>query len=107
MNGKDRVEQMRQTDTDAPLKPGGTSVRRRQSSTGDHAPRLEARLVVAKDQFIGDTAGRRLVGQFQGLGAKPLYADYRDNLVGQNPSNCGGLLKVFKTAHVLGGMHAR
>ena len=35
-----------------------------------------------------------LVGQFQSLGAKPLHADHCDDLVGQNPSDCGAIMKL-------------
>jgi hypothetical protein len=51
-----------------------------------------------------DAAKCYLVGQLQRLGAKPLYADYRDNLVWQNASNCGSGLEIFEAGHVLRGM---
>src|SRR5712692_4977016 len=62
---------------------------------------LEARLVMAIEQLVGDAAGRRLIGQLQSLGAKPLYADDRDDLVRQNASDGGGGLEVFEAGHGL------
>src|ERR1019366_6201090 len=63
---------------------------------------LETRLVMAIEQLIGNGARRSLVGQLQSLGAKPLYADHRNNLVRQNTSDCGGGLEVFEAGHILG-----
>src|SRR6516164_10939514 len=101
MNSKHRIEQMRQTDT---MRLGNQA---KQVPFAVEAPgatvldNFKARLVMAVEQFIGDTARWRLVGQLQCLGAKPLYADHRNNLVRQNASDRCGWLEVFETGHVL------
>ena len=43
----------------------------------------------------------KMYPQFQSLRAKPLCADYRNYLVAQNASDCGGRLKVFEPSHIL------
>ena len=101
MHGEHRVEQMRQTDT----------MRLRneaeQMPVAVEAPRaavlhdLQARLVMAIKQLVGNAAGRSLVGQLQSLGAKPLHADHRDDLVRQNSPDGGGWLEVFEAGHGL------
>jgi hypothetical protein len=50
---------------------------------------FEARLVVAVEQLVRHLAGRRLVGQFQRLGAKPLDADH-------DHAECGMGLDLFE-----------
>ena len=61
---------------------------------------LEARLVVAVEQLVRHLARRRLVGEFQRLGAEPLHADDRHEFIGQDAlEGCIGL-KVFQKAHV-------
>lgn len=66
---------------------------------------LEAQLVMAIEQLIGNATRGPFVGQLQSLGAKPLNADHRDRLVAQNASDCGGRLEVFEAGHVLRGVH--
>ena len=81
MDGKHRVEQMRETDT--------MRLRNQaeQMPVAVEAPRatefhyFEPRFVVAIEQFIGDTARCSLVSQLQRLGSKPLYAHHRNDLV--------------------------
>ena len=61
---------------------------------------LKPRFVVPVEQFVGDSASRVLVGQLQRLGAKPLNADHRDDLVRQYASDgCGGL-EVVESHHI-------
>src|ERR1019366_7389339 len=101
--GEHRIEQVRQTDTmrlrdeaeqmPVAVKAPGAAV----------LQDLEARLVMAIEQLVGNAARRSLVGQLQSLGAKPLYADHRNNLLRQNASDCGGGLEVFEAGHILGG----
>src|SRR5258708_7653962 len=67
---------------------------------------FEPLLVMPIEQFIGNAARRPFVGQLQSLGAKPLYADHRDRLVGQNASDCGGRSEGFQAGHVFRGMPA-
>ena len=101
MHGKHRIEQMRQTDT---MRFGNQS---EQMPVAVEAPRaavlhnLEARLVMAIEQFIGNTASWSFVGQLQRLGAKPLDADHGDYLVWQNASHCGSGLEVFEADHLV------
>ena len=88
MNGKDGVEEMRQTDTmrfrNQP----------KQVPIAVKAPRaavlhnFEARLVMAIEQFIGNAARWRLVGQFQRLGAKPEYLGLRRWAGGLRAGSC-------------------
>src|ERR1700748_3560989 len=101
MNGKHRVEQMRQTDT---MRLRNQS---EQMPVAIAAPRaavlhnFKMRLVIAIEQFIGNTARWSFVGQFQRLGAKPLDADHGDYLVWQNALDCGGGLEVFEAGHLV------
>ena len=53
------------------------------------------------EQLVGNTTRGPLVGQLQRLGAEPLDADNRDNLIWQNASDCGGWQEVFEAGHVL------
>ena len=57
---------------------------------------LEPGLVVTVQQLVGDLAGRRLVGQLERFGAEPLYADHRDEAVGQNAAHRGVGLEIFQ-----------
>ena len=57
---------------------------------------FEPGLVVAVQQLVGDAAGRRLVSQFECLGAEPLDADHRDEAVGQNPAHRGPGLEILQ-----------
>src|SRR5215472_12682296 len=103
MNGKDGVEEMGQMNTMCfrnQTKQVPNAVEALRTTVLDN---FETRLVVAIEQFIGNAAGWRLVGQFQRLGAKPLDVDHRYYLVRQNTSDCCGGLKVFEAGHVLGG----
>ena len=62
---------------------------------------LQSRFVVPIEQFVRNPPRRSLVGQLQRLGAKPLYADDRNDLVRQDSPDGGGRLKVFEAGHVL------
>ena len=85
VDGQHRVEEVRQADA---VRLGDQAEQR---AVAVEAPGpallddLEARLVVAVEQFVGHLAGGRLVGQFQGLGAEPLHADDRDQASGRMP----------------------
>jgi hypothetical protein len=61
---------------------------------------LKARFVMPIKQFVGDTPGRRFVGQFQSFGAKPLYTDHRNDLIRQDSPDYSGRLEVLKKSHV-------
>src|SRR5580704_18226897 len=61
---------------------------------------LQAWLVMAIKQLVGNAARRSLIGQLQRLGAKPLYTDDRDDLLRQNSPDCGGWLEIFEAGHV-------
>ena len=58
---------------------------------------LEARLVVAVEQLVGDLAGGGLVGELQRLGAEPLDADDGDQRVGQDAADGGVGLELFES----------
>ena len=60
---------------------------------------LQAGLVVAVQQLVGDGAGRRLVRQLQRLGTEPLHADDRHYAVGVNASYSAARLQLFKIHH--------
>ena len=60
---------------------------------------LQAWLVVAVEQFVGEPAGRCLVGQFQGLGAEPLDRDDRDQAVRQDAAHGGTGEELFQSCH--------
>jgi hypothetical protein len=100
------VEQVRQTDT---MRLRNKS---EQMPVTVEAPRatvlhyFEARFVMAIEQLVGNAASRPFVGELHSLRAKPLDADYRDDLIRQNASDCGGGLEVFEAGHVfsVGGM---
>ena len=64
---------------------------------------LEARFVMAIQQLVGNPARWPLVGQLKRLGAKPLHADHRDDLIRQNASDGGVGLEVFEASHVFHG----
>lgn len=53
------------------------------------------------DQLIGHLAGRRLVGQLQGLRAEPLHVDYGDQAIRQDAAYGSVGLEVLELAHVL------
>ncbi len=57
---------------------------------------LQAGLVVAVEQLVGDLAGRGLVGQLQGLGAEPLDADHGDQGIGEDAADGGVGLELFE-----------
>ena len=57
---------------------------------------LEPGLVVAVEQFVGDRAGLRLVGQLERFRAEPLHADDRDQAVGMHATDGATGLQVFK-----------
>ncbi len=57
---------------------------------------LQAGLVVAVKQFIGDLTRRGLVGQLQGLGAEPLDTDHRYQGIGEDAADGGVGLELFK-----------
>ena len=65
---------------------------------------FDARLVVAIEQFVRHLAGRRLVGEFERLGAEPLHADHRDQGIRQDAAQRSVGLKLFELAHA-GGSH--
>jgi hypothetical protein len=100
VHSQHRVEEMRQTD----------AMRLRnqaeQMPVAVEAPRaavlhdLEARLVMAIEQLVGNAARRSFISQLQSLGAKPLHADHRDDLLRQNSPDCGGWLEIFEAGHV-------
>lgn len=48
---------------------------------------FEARFVVAVKEFVRDLAGRRLIGEFQRLGAVPLNTDHRDQSTWQDAAD--------------------
>ena len=83
-----------------------SETRRNRCAVAVEAPRaavlddLEARLVVAVEQLVGDPAGWRLVGQLERLGAEPLDADDRDDLLRQDAADGGVGLEVFEASHV-------
>ena len=95
------VEQMSKTDA------MGFGDKTEQSTIAVEAPRptvlqnVEARLVVAIKQFVSDAPRRAFIGQFKSLRTKPLHADHRNNLIGQNSTDCSVRLEVFETCHVL------
>src|SRR5271165_6228358 len=103
MYSEHRVEQVCQTDT---MRLRNKS---KQMPVAVEAPRasvlndLQARFVMAIKQLIGNTARWPLVGQLKRFGAKPLHADHRHDLVGENASDCGGGLEVFEAGHVFHG----
>ena len=91
-----RVEEMGEADS---LRLGYQAEQRTVAVEAPGAPDLddlEPGLVVAVQQLVGDLAGWCLVGQLQGLGAEPLYADHRDEAVGQNAAHRGVGLEVFE-----------
>ena len=57
---------------------------------------LQAGLVVAVQQLVGDRAGQRLVRQLERLRAEPLHADDRDHAVGMHTPDGATWSKVFK-----------
>ena len=63
---------------------------------------LEPGLVVAVEQFVGDRAGRRLVGQLERFRAEPLHADDRDQAVGMHAADGVTGLQIFKLHDSLG-----
>ena len=91
-----RVEQVREADA---LRFGHQPEQR---AVAVEAPRppldddLEPGLVVAVEQFVGDRAGRRLVGQLERFRAEPLHADDRDQAVGMHAADGATGLQVFK-----------
>ena len=91
-----RVEQVREADA---LRFGHQPEQR---AVAVEAPRpplgndLEPGLVVAVEQFVGDRAGLRLVGQLERFGAEPLHADDRDQAVGMHAADSATGLQVFK-----------
>src|ERR1700751_4748219 len=107
MHSEHWVEQMRQTDT---MRLGNQA---KQVPFAVEAPGatvfydFKAPLVVTIEQLVGNTASWRLVGQLQRLGAKPLDADHRDNLIRQNAPDCGGWQEVFEAGHIFPGGYAR
>jgi len=60
---------------------------------------IEALFIISIEQFVCHFAGGRLVGKFEGLGAKPLHADYRDEAVRQETPYCGVGVKIFESNH--------
>ena len=96
MDGQHRVEEVRQADAlrlgDQPEE-GAVAVEAPGPALLDD---LEARLVVAVEQLVGDLAGGRLVGQLERLGAEPLHADDRDEAVRQDAADGGVGLEVFE-----------
>ncbi len=50
---------------------------------------------MAIKQLVGDAPRRTFIGQFKGLGTKPLHADHRDDLLRENAWDGGGGLKVL------------
>ena len=90
-----RIEQVREADA---VRLGDEAEER---AVAVEAPRaallddLEARLVVAVEELVGDPARRRLVGELERVGAEPLDADDGDERVGQDAADrrrwAGGL----------------
>lgn len=62
--------------------------------------KVEAGLIVAIEQLVGYLARRRLVGELERLGAEPLDADHGNQGIGQDPTNGGIRLEVFKLSHL-------
>ena len=60
---------------------------------------LDAGLVVAVEELVGDLAFENLVGELQGLGAEPLGVDDRDQRVGHDAANGSRLLEILEAAH--------
>ena len=86
---QDRVEQMGQANAvrlgDQPEQ-GAIAVEAPRPALLDQ---LQARLVVAVQELVGDLSGRRLVRQLQGLGAVPLGGHNDDLRVGEDAADAG------------------
>jgi hypothetical protein len=64
---------------------------------------FEPLLVMPINQLVGNPTRRRLVGQLKSQGAKPLYVDYRDNLIRKDTSHGGVGMEIFEAHHALIG----
>ena len=99
MDGKDRVEEVRQSNT---MRLRNEA---KKMAITIEAPRaamlhyLEARFVMAVKQLVGDTAGCPFVRELQSLGAKPLDADYSDCLLWKNTSDRSSRCEILKLGH--------
>ena len=100
VNGENRVKEMGQPDT------LGLGDEAEEVAVAIEAPRpadrhhLDSGFVVAVEQFVGDPAFRRLVGQFDGGGAVPLHVHHGHQSVGQNAANRGVGGQFFKLSHI-------
>ena len=91
-----RVEQVREADA---LRFGHQPEQRTVTVEAPRPPLgddLEPGLVVAVEQFGGDRAGRRLVGQLDRLRAEPLHADDGHYAVGMHAPDSAARSKVFE-----------
>ena len=66
---------------------------------------LNPRFVVPIEQLVGDLAAWVFVGEFEGLGAKPLRADDGDEAIWQDALDGGVRPKVFELAHRKAAKH--
>lgn len=101
MDGEDRVEQVGKMDA------LGFGDETEHAAVSIEAPgpalldQVEAGFIAAIEQFVGDLAGRGLVGQLQGLGTEPADVDDDDQAVGQQAADGGIGLKIFEADHFL------
>ena len=99
MDGEHRVEEVRKADAMCfgdQAEQGAVAVET-PGATLFH--KIESGFVVPIEQFVGHLAGRRLIGELEGLGTKPLHADDCDKAVRKDTTYRSIGLKVFKSHH--------